>query len=107
MTERGLIEVDRSYVIAEFRAHEPCKVDMTILTFIENQSDEKPKGEAAISEMARTKGGTLTYDDRRLAQDYVRSLPRILREYTTVEPGRGIFREEKGCEGNENDKNRC
>ena len=44
LAERGLIEVDRSYVIAELRAHEPCKVDMTILVFIGNQRDEKTKG---------------------------------------------------------------
>jgi hypothetical protein len=44
LTERGLIKVDRSYVIAELRTHEPCKVDMTILAFIGNQRDEKNKG---------------------------------------------------------------
>jgi hypothetical protein len=58
--------------------------------------------------MARSKGEeSLTYDDRRLAQDYVRGLPRVLWEHTTVEPGGGSFREVKNCEGDESDKNRC
>ena len=56
LAERGLIEVDRSYVIAKLRAHEPCKVDMTILVFIGNQRDEKTKGGTAISKMARSRG---------------------------------------------------
>lgn len=55
--------------------------------------------------MARSKEERLTYDHRRLAQDYVRGLPRVVREHTTVEPGRGSLREEKSCEGDENDKN--
>jgi hypothetical protein len=50
---------------------------------------------------------SLTYNDRRLAQDYVRGLPRVVWERTTVEPGGGSFREVKDCEGDESDKNRC
>jgi hypothetical protein len=37
LTESGLIEVDRTYIIAELLAQEPCKVDMTILAFIGNE----------------------------------------------------------------------
>jgi hypothetical protein len=41
LTERGLIEVDRSYIISELQAHEPCKVDMTILAFIGKERGKK------------------------------------------------------------------
>jgi hypothetical protein len=43
LTESGLIEIDRSCIIAELLAHEPCKVDMTILVFIGNKSDQETK----------------------------------------------------------------
>jgi hypothetical protein len=56
LTERRLIEVDCIYVIAEFRAHEPCKVDMTILTFIENQSDNKTEGRSGDQQNGEDQG---------------------------------------------------
>ena len=91
LTERGLIEVDRSCIIAELHAHEPCKIDLTILAFIGNKIPSRGKapeerGDVAISEWRRPRGEHLTYDDRCLAQDYVRGLPGVMREHTTVEP---------------------
>ena len=38
MTYGRLIQVDRGRIIAALQAHEPCKVDMTILAFIGNKS---------------------------------------------------------------------
>ena len=37
MTYSGLIQVDRSYIVVILQAHEPCKIDMTVLVFIEKQ----------------------------------------------------------------------
>jgi hypothetical protein len=102
LTERGLIEVDRSCIIAELHAHEPCKVDMTILVFIVSGEKIRRKG-GRSAKWRGPKEERMTYDDRRLAQDYVCGLPRVVREHANVEPGRGIFREEKSCEGDEND----
>jgi hypothetical protein len=56
LTESGLIEVDRSYVIAELHAHEPCKVNMTIL-FIENQSDNKTEERSGDQRNGEVQGG--------------------------------------------------
>ena len=41
LTERGIIEVDRSCVIAELQAREPCKFDMTILAFVGNENGQQ------------------------------------------------------------------
>jgi len=50
LTERGRIEVDCIYIIAEFQKHELCKVNMTILAFIGEKNPIKgQRSEAMIS----------------------------------------------------------
>jgi hypothetical protein len=78
---------------------------MTILMFIGNEIQSKGKNREKVGGSGDQRNGevqgeeSLTYNDRRLAQNYVRGLPRVVWEHTTVEPRGGSFREVKDCEG--------